>query len=269
MIVRGPSRCWQDAARELVRRLKSHDCYQQVGESVKMRMLPCCPNPECRHETEISKTYCGECGTSTRDRTRVAVLDQRTGKPKCDAEGKPLLYHSEHASLSEAAVREEVLELCEPRLTPEQATAFYVSFVEIFHGKATPWRDPWGHTWVAHDPLARVGFFNSKQMQLEDKPHELNNKVLKYLDTRSGADSEGLQGVNLRAQTASRTLSCFMKHEDAAAAAIIEVALKKWREWRHAPPQQGATNPMASPGTPRRQAARVGNATPRLMQSLT
>ena len=191
------------------------------------------------------------------------VLDKRTGKPKCDAEGKHL-YHSEHASLSEAAVREEVLRLCEPPLTPEQAAAFYVSFVEIFHGKSTPWRDKWGHAWVAHDPLARIGFFNPKQGQLKEKPHELNNKELKHLPR----DSDGLEGVNRPAETAMRTLKGFMKHEDAVAAGIIEVALKRWGEENHAPPQQGAMNPMASPSTPRRQAARAGIAT-RPMQSLS
>ena len=256
MIARGPSRCSQDEARELVRRFKSHDYYQQVGDTFHMRMSPSCANPQCDHGTKISKRCCGECTTSTEDRTKVAVLDQKTGKPKCIAEGKHV-YHSEHASLSEAAVREGILRLCEPPLTPEQAAAFYVSIVEIFHGKAMQLLDPWGHMWAEHDPLARVGFFNPKQDKLEEKPRKPNNKVLTYLPS----DSEGLQGVNQKEDKAYRTLSCFMKHKDTAAAEIIEVALNKWCKERAAPPQQGATNPMASPSTPRRQAARVGNAT--------
>ena len=119
-----------------MRRLKSHDYYQQVGESVKMRMLPCCPKPECGRDTDFSDECCRKCGASTKDRMKVAVLDTGTGRgrPKCDAEGKPT-YHSEHASLSEADVRKEVLGLCEPPLTPEQAAAFYVSFVAQ-HGQS-------------------------------------------------------------------------------------------------------------------------------------
>jgi len=262
VVVSGPVRCRQDEARELVRRLKARDLYQQVGESVKMRMRPCCR--KCGRDTDISDDGCRKCLTPTEDRAKVEVLDKATGKPRCDAEGKPL-YQSEHASLSEAAVRDELLRLCEPRLTPEQAAAFYVSFVEIFHGKAAPECDPWGFTWVSHHPLTRVGFYNPKQDPLEEEPHKLNNKALVYLPR----DDPGFQEVNLQVGYAQRTLMCFMKHEDALAGRIIEAALKRWCKQHHAPPQQGSSNPMASPCTPqRRQARRVGNAT-RPMQSLT
>ena len=257
----GPVRCRQEEARELLRRLKARDLYQQVGESVKMRMRPCCR--KCGRDTDISDAGCRKCLTSTEDRAKVEVLDKATGKPRRDAEGKPL-YQSVHAALSEAEVRDELLRLCEPRLTPEQAAAFYVSFVEIFHGKAAPECDPWGNTWVSHHPLTRVGFYNPKQDPLEDEP-KLNNEALVYLPR----DDPGFEEVNQTVGYAQRTLMCFMKHEDVVAGRSIEAALKRWCKQHHAPPQQGSSNPKASPCTPqRRQARRVGNAT-RPMQSLT
>ena len=108
-------------------------------------------------------------------------------------------------------------------------------------------------------------FKDPKQDPLEEEPHKLNNKALVYLPR----DDPGFQEVNLQVGYAQRTLMCFMKHEDALAGRIIEAALKRWCKQHHAPPQQGSSNPMASPCTPqRRQARRVGNAT-RPMQSLT
>ena len=167
------------------------------------------------------------------------MLDKRTNEPTH-------LYQSKHAALSEAAVRDELLRLCDPALTPQQADAFYVRIGEIFHGKKTPRRDHWGHMWAAHDPHARVGWFNPK----EKEPHELNY---------SESDSAGRQGINRTAETALRTLSCFVKYKDKVATESIEAALDTWREQHHAHPEQGTANSMPSSlaGTPRRQAVRV------------
>ena len=124
-----------------------------------------------------------------------------------------------------------------------QAASFYVSIIEIFHGKLHPQRDAHGHLWVAHDPLARVGFFNPR----EEEPHSLKC---------FGRGSGGLQGIFRTAETALRTLHCYCKHDDPDAAEALEGALTKWRDKRGAHAQQGTANPTPShTGTPRRNTA--------------
>ena len=121
-----------------------------------------------------------------------------------------------------------------------QAASFYVSIIEIFHGKLHPQRDAHGHLWVAHDPLARVGFFNPR----EEEPHSLKC---------FGRGSGGLQGIFRTAETALRTLHCYCKHDDPDAAEALGGALAKWRDKRGAHAQQGTANPTPShTGTPRR-----------------
>ena len=72
---------WQDEARELVRRLKSREYYQRVGESVKLRMLPRCQH--CGGDTEILDQFCRQCAASTASRQRFPVLG-KNGQPRHD-----------------------------------------------------------------------------------------------------------------------------------------------------------------------------------------
>ena len=233
-----------DEARALMRRLKSRDFYRQVGDHVKLRMLPTCF--ECGAETEFAHKFCPWCGRKTSQRGRSSETPvtkmgpdgvERTIWMAPDDKDGPLGLTNEKA-------KEQILDCCEPELSEAEAEQIFVHIVDIAHGKKTTVADPHDDTkvWRTYDPVARVGFFNPKEAMDGDEPP--------IKDVPRGQ----IPGVFLPGSQHLRTLYCYIKtpkreqeqdEEDDELYNRIDEALNKWKDTRKIKAQLGTAN-----GTP-------------------
>jgi len=238
-----------DAARALMRRLKSRDFYRQVGDHVKLQMLPTCF--ECGAETEFAHRFCHWCGRKTTHRGRSNRSDPVT-KVGPDGVAKTIWLAPDDKDgalgLTNEKAKEELLECCEPLLSEAERERVFVHIVDIAHGKKTTVPDPHDETkvWRTYDPVARVGFFNPKEAIDGDEPP--------IKDVPRGQ----IPGVFLPAAQHLRTLYCYLKHDvetsrkepehddgDDELYNRIDAALDQWKDTRKVKAQLGTAN-----GTP-------------------
>ena len=239
-----------EEARKLLRRLKRREFYSQVGEAIKLRMLPRCVNPDCASDTELRDVFCSKCGCSTKDRVKEQCVKRDGTKKQID--GKPL-YQSPDAHLTDEEAKRQILTWCNPPLSAEQAASVLVTIVEIIHGKSYEVQDPHGILWQSYDPTARVGFYNPKEETSTVAGDE--DELLRYQVKTFTRDSEGIQGLHIPRSVSLRSLYCYIKttrdSEGDGLRANLETALAYWKDERKAVGVMGAANNPITPTTSR------------------
>ena len=243
-----------EEARTLLRRLKRREFYSQVGEPVKLRMLPRCTNPACASDTELRDVFCSKCGVSTKDRAKEQCVRRDGAKKTTD--GQPL-FQSPDAHLTDDEAKRQILELCDPPLSAEQAASVLVTIVEIVHGKSHEVQDPHGIHWQSYDPIARVGFFNPKEEAGAVAGDEDELLLLRYQVKKFTRESEGIQGLLIPRSVSLRSLYCYIKAprdsegDGDGLCANLEAALACWKDERKAVGVMGAANNPTTPTTSR------------------
>ena len=191
----------------LLERLKKRDFYRQVGCEVKIVTQPLCA--KCGGVTKIEDRFCGQCARRTDTRKSVASMKSRgllvPPSMILDAEmAKGEIMRKLHAIDPEVGAQVEADD------------ALYVKLVEITHGKPVPQKDPWGCDWQVYDPLARVGFYNPKDVGdvvADDELAALAAQAAPEPYKIVHMDRARLPADALPQEHHSRTLYCFLRAE--------------------------------------------------------
>jgi hypothetical protein len=155
-------------------------------------------------------------------------------------QGRTGWYQSEGVVLTVADAKREILSKLahSTREQIEKADALYVHIVDVQIGKALSRKDPWGLEWAVHDPLARVGFFNPKDVDESGQPTRRIQRL----------NQQKFPQIYLPASTHTRTLWCYLKSEGEASChwrEQLELAIAQWVRDRDLTEQHGASNTVS------------------------
>lgn len=121
-------------------------------------------------------------------------------------------------------MKAEILQRCDERTRAqlELANAILVKIVDIQNGKSTETKDGHGLRWRVYDPLARVGFYNPKEV----------DEAGRFTGTIQDLQRENLPGLYLPSSSTSRTLWVYLRSEGHPSDGWREVVKEAVRLWR-------------------------------------